>query len=605
MAEQLSPALRAVSDAVLAVASQRSVEEVLQRLVDRSRELVDARYAALGIPDGDGGFSRFLVSGMSDELVAALGPLPRTHGMLGAMLDTREPFRTPDIHTDPRFRGWWPAGHPDMRSFLGVPIIAAEGVIGAFYLTDKEGAAEFGAADQELIELLASHAAIAITNARLYERSRELSVLSERNRLALELHDAVSQKLFSVVLTAEAATTLLERDREAARVQIDRVGELAREALDELRSLIDELRPADLERDGLAGTLRKDVEVLRPLHAPEIEIEIAEVAGAGDPARDHEVLRIAQEAIQNALRHAAAKRVVVRLAERDDQLELEVADDGIGFDPSAPELRARRLGLTSMEERARRIDAELEIRSEPGRGTTVGLRRGRLGPCDRAESDETIRVLIVDDHAVVREGLRTFLQLQDGIQIVGEAGDGAQAIREAERLRPDVILIDLVMPKLDGAAAMRELRRRLPATKAIVLTSFGDDERLLPAIEAGAAGYLLKDAEPQDVVRAIRAADAGEALLDPSVAARLVAAIAQPAGEQPRERLTPREQEVLALIARGMPNKLIARELGIAEKTVKTHVGHVLAKLGVADRTQAALYAIRAGLAEAEPGPRS
>ena len=256
MAEQLSPALRAVSDAVLAVASQRSVEEVLQRLVDRSRELVDARYAALGIPDGDGGFSRFLVSGMSDELIAALGPLPRTHGMLGAMLDTREPFRTPDIHTDPRFRGWWPASHPDMRSFLGVPIVAAEGVIGAFYLTDKEGAAEFGAADQELIELLASHAAIAITNARLYERSRELSVLSERNRLALELHDAVSQKLFSVVLTAEAGATLLERDREAARVQIDRVGELAREALDELRSLIDELRPADLERDGLAGTLR-------------------------------------------------------------------------------------------------------------------------------------------------------------------------------------------------------------------------------------------------------------------------------------------------------------------------------------------------------------
>jgi signal transduction histidine kinase len=373
MAEQLSPALRAVSDAVLAVASQRSVEEVLQRLVDRSRELVDARYAALGIPDGDGGFSRFLVSGMSDELVAALGPLPRTHGMLGAMLDTSEPFRTDDIHTDPRFRGWWPAGHPDMRSFLGVPIVAAEGVIGAFYLTEKEGAAEFNVADQELIELLASHAAIAITNARLYERSRELSVLSERNRLALELHDAVSQKLFSVVLTAEAAATLLERDREATRAQLDRVGELAREALDELRSLIEELRPADLERDGLGGALRKQVEVLRSLHPAEIQIEVAEV-GAGEPERDHDLLRIAQEALQNALRHAAARRVTVRLAEPGDALELEVADDGIGFDPSAPELRARRLGLTSMEERAHRIGGELEIRSQPGRGTAVRLR---------------------------------------------------------------------------------------------------------------------------------------------------------------------------------------------------------------------------------------
>ena len=250
-----------------------------------------------------------------------------------------------------------------------------------------------------------------------------------------------------------------------------------------------------------------------------------------------------------------------------------------------------------MEERARRIDAELEIHSQPGRGTTVGLSVGAM-------SAETIRVLIVDDHAVVREGLRTFLQLQDGSRSSGRPATGRRRSAKPSGC-PDVILIDLVMPKLDGAAAMRELRRRLPATKAIVLTSFGDDERLLPAIEAGAAGYLLKDAEPQDVVRAIRAAHAGEALLDPSVAARLVAAIAQPAGDQPRERLTPREQEVLALIARGMSNKLIARELGIAEKTVKTHVGHLLAKLGVADRTQAALYAVRAGIAQPEPGPRS
>src|SRR5204863_9553291 len=133
VAEPVHPALKAVSDAVLAVASRTSVEDVLQQLVHRARELAGARYAALGIPDGAGGFSRFLVSGMSDELIASMGPLPRTHGMLGAMLASAEPFRTDDIHTDPRFRGWWPRGHPDMRSFLGVPIVAPEGVIGAFY----------------------------------------------------------------------------------------------------------------------------------------------------------------------------------------------------------------------------------------------------------------------------------------------------------------------------------------------------------------------------------------------------------------------------------------------------------------------------------------
>jgi signal transduction histidine kinase len=374
MADELHPALRAVSDAVLAVASQLSVEEVLQRLVDRSRELVDARFAALGIPDGDGGFSRFLVSGMSDDLIRRMGPLPRTHGLLAVMLETATPYRSPDIHDHPRFRGWWPSAHPDMRSFLGVPIVAADEVIGSFYLTDKIGAAEFSPADEELIGLLAAHAAIAITNARLYERSRELSVLAERNRLALELHDVVVQKLFSLVLTAEAAHTLLDRDVDAARDHVGRTQVLAREALEELRSLIGELRPPDLGRDGLGGALRKHVDVMRRLHGPEIELDAPEAASTGDDVTDREVLRIAQEALHNALRHAGGERVVVRLvSQADGGLRLEVADDGAGFDPEDPAVRSRRLGLTSMEERARRLGGELEIRSGPGIGTTVRL----------------------------------------------------------------------------------------------------------------------------------------------------------------------------------------------------------------------------------------
>lgn len=374
MAEPLTPALRAVSDAVLAVAAERSVEEVLQRLVDSARELADARYAALGLPDGDGGFSQFLTSGMSDELIESLGPLPRQHGMLGAMFDSSDPYRTADMHEHPRFRGWWPRGHPDMRSFLGVPIVARDEVIGAFYLTEKIGATDFSDTDQELIELLAAHAAIAITNARLNERSRELSTLSERNRLALELHDAVSQRLFSLVLTAEAAGELLDRDQNAAREQVEKLKLLAQQALDELRSLIFELRPPDLERDGLCGALRKHVEVLRRLQpgAGEIDLEVdAEIEG--DPARDRELLRIAQEALQNALRHARAQHVNVRLTRENGHLLLEVADDGVGFDPDAPELRSRRLGLTSMEERAERIGARLAIESQSGKGTAVRL----------------------------------------------------------------------------------------------------------------------------------------------------------------------------------------------------------------------------------------
>ncbi|TMK69416.1 MAG: GAF domain-containing sensor histidine kinase [Actinobacteria bacterium] len=372
MTEPLSPALKAVSDAVLAIGGELSTEEVLQRLVENARTLVDARYAALGVPDGDGGFSAFLTSGMSDKLIASLGPLPRTHGMLGAILESREPFRTTDIHDDPRFTGYWPRGHPDMRSFLGVPIVSRDGVIGAFYLTEKERAPEFSVLDEQLIELLASHAAIAITNARLYEQSRELSVVSERNRLALELHDVVSQKLYSVVLTAETVATLLDRNPVAARGQIAKLQAIARQALDELRSLIFELRPPDLVQDGLCGALRKHVDVLRRVQSADVVME-GDLELTPDPRRDAEVFRIAQEAMQNALRHSEASRVVVRLSGENGQLALDVVDDGIGFDPQSVELRARRLGLTSMEERAQRIGGRLEIRSSRGEGTTVHL----------------------------------------------------------------------------------------------------------------------------------------------------------------------------------------------------------------------------------------
>jgi NarL family two-component system response regulator LiaR len=220
---------------------------------------------------------------------------------------------------------------------------------------------------------------------------------------------------------------------------------------------------------------------------------------------------------------------------------------------------------------------------------------------------EPISVLIVDDHAVVREGLRTFLELQDGIEVVGEAADGERALVEAQALRPDVILMDLVMPGLGGIGAMRELRGLVPASRIIVLTSFLDDERLMPALQAGAAGYLLKDVEPAELARAVRSACADEAMIDPTVAARLLHTLSEgrPAGrafadagaEAAAATLTRREREVLELIAAGRSNKRIALELGIAEKTVKTHVGHLLAKLGVSDRTQAALLAVQRGLA--------
>ena len=380
MAQRLNPALKAVSDAVLGVAANLSVDDVLQKLVDAARELAGARYAALGIPDGAGGFRRFLVAGMRDELIASMGPLPRTHGMLAAMLHQAQAYRTDDIHEDPRFRGWWPRQHPDMRSFLGVPIMAADGtIIGAFYLTEKEDGDVFDAEDQELIALLAAHASIAITNARLYEQSRELSMLAERNRLALELHDVVSQKLFSVMLTAESAATQLDQDPTAARTQLERLGELTKEALDELRALILGLRAPELKRDGLEGTLRKEIEMLSRVHGTSIALELGPATCNWTPSAELAVLRITHEAVQNALRHARAEHVIVRVTPRDGGMTVEVTDDGVGFDPDAADIRSRHLGLTSMEERARELSGRLQIHSAPGVGTTVRLEVARHG----------------------------------------------------------------------------------------------------------------------------------------------------------------------------------------------------------------------------------
>jgi signal transduction histidine kinase len=365
-------ALEAMGDAVRAIASERSVEPVLQRIVNVSRQLAGARYAALGVPDGDGDFAEFITSGMSEELIASMGPLPRAHGLLGAMLRSEAPHRTSDIKRDPRFRGWWPESHPQMSSFLGVPILSPSGVLGALYLTDKEDAPGFTEEDERLTQMLAAHASIAIENARLYERARELSFVEERNRLARDLHDSVVQKLFGIVLAAQSAATLFDRDRQRAQDEVNRLQELAQEAIGELRSLIFQLRPAAVEVEGLAAALSKHVQVLRRVHGLEIDLAVA-----GEPRLrpgiDDEVFRIAQEALHNALRHAAASRLEVQLEEGRRRLALTVRDDGRGFDPTSPALRSRRLGLTSMEERAGALGGTLTIGSEPGTGTTIRL----------------------------------------------------------------------------------------------------------------------------------------------------------------------------------------------------------------------------------------
>ena len=251
-----SPAFAAMSDAILAIAAELSIDAVLKKIVDSARRLADARYAALGVPDNKGAFAEFITSGMSAKQWDAIGPLPRTHGLLGAMLHSREPFRTRNIQRDSRFEGW-PDRHPHMMSFLGVPIVSKDEVIGAFYLTAKLDGSGFTRADQHLIEILGAHAAVAIENARLYERSRELSIIEERNRLAREIHDTLAQGLAAITLQLETAEALMDTDADAGRVRhsVSRALALAQDNLEEARLSVLDLRAAPLEGRTLVEAL--------------------------------------------------------------------------------------------------------------------------------------------------------------------------------------------------------------------------------------------------------------------------------------------------------------------------------------------------------------
>ena len=373
---EVGDALSAVADAVLGIAGDLSIDVVLERLVHAARDLAGAGYAALGVPDESQGFSRFITAGMTDDEIESMGPLPRTHGLLGAMLADPAPYRTADITTDPRFRGWWPSTHPLMRSFLGVPIVFRGDVIGAFYLTDKVDGPVFTEADEELVGVLAAHAAVLMEHARLYEQSRELSVLDERNRLARELHDAMTQTLFSLRLTVETAASVVGSDPVQAAAELDRARGLVDAAFAELRVLIFELRPPALETDGLVVAVRKHLDVVGRAHGLRVAVAVTD-AGDGDgdeklaPVVERELFRIVQEAVSNVVRHAGAAAVDVAFSFGLRMLSVTVSDDGSGFDQAARAARSRRLGLTSMRERAQALGGGLTVASAPGVGTIV------------------------------------------------------------------------------------------------------------------------------------------------------------------------------------------------------------------------------------------
>jgi signal transduction histidine kinase len=344
---------------------------ILARIVVSARRLVWARYAAIGVPDGRGGFARFVTAGISEKRAAQIGELPRTHGVLGALID-EGPILLDDIRNHPRF-SYFPAHHPVMTDFLGVPIRRGKVVVGNLFVSGQR-AGRFSRRDQRALETLAGYAAVAIANADLYLRAQRLAVVEERNRVARELHDAATQSLFGLVL--EARSKALTVGDAAAREALGEFERRAATALSELRGLVHALRPKSLERDGLAATLTDQVETLR---RGGVDVGVQSDAGIHlSLDEEHDLLRIAQEAIHNAVRHAPGAPLRVTLLRHGDSVVLRVRDGGPGFDTGQLRRTRRGIGLSTMRERAAHLGARLELVSAPGRGCSVTVRL-RLG----------------------------------------------------------------------------------------------------------------------------------------------------------------------------------------------------------------------------------
>jgi signal transduction histidine kinase len=362
-------ALAALDEATRAIVGLLDVDEVLQLIVDRVRILVGARYAALGIVGPDGRIERFVTTGITPRQRAAIGPVPHGRGLLGLIIREGRTYRVADIAAHPDSSGF-PPNHPRMTSFLGVPISARGIPVGNLYLTDKTGAHEFSEADQRLVEMFAIHAGIAIDNARLHERVRELAVVEERERIGRELHDGIIQSLYGVSLSLEDLPDLLDESRERAEDRVDRAIDSIQLAIRELRSFVYGLQPESFDGTDVPAGVVVLAEQFNRNTLVDVEYDVDPDALSGLPADDGiHVLQLVREALSNAARHAKPGRVTITLRRDGAESRLQIADDGVGFDPALAS-RSGHHGIANMGTRASAVGGRLTIDTAEGGGGT-------------------------------------------------------------------------------------------------------------------------------------------------------------------------------------------------------------------------------------------
>ncbi len=423
-----------------------------------------------------------------------------------------------------------------------------------------------------------------------------LAVVEERNRLAREMHDTIGHRLTTAAVQLEGAQRLAPSEPERAAAMIGAGRQQVREALQDLRQTVGRLRePVEIELS-LPQALHRLAASFQEATGLAIHLELPENACEVTSAQRLALYRTAQEGLTNIQRHAAAHQAWLHLECSPDQIRLQVIDDGRGLDGRQPQHRlwparpARAGGPAGRRNHAFRPAGRRHDPDDPAPHS------GRI------MAMEPIRILIVDDQRLMREGLRTLLELEGDLAVAAEAEDGQAALEQYEAIQPDVVLMDIRMPRLDGVEATRRLRQRWPEARVIILTTFDDDAYVFDGLRAGALGYLLKDVSGQELAEAVRKVAAGGALIEPSVARKVLAEFSRlaeptrPALDRLPEPLSEREQEILRLLASGANNRQIASQLFLAEGTVKNYISTILDKLGVQDRTQAALRARELGL---------
>ena len=612
----------------------RPLPEIAEEIVEFVSHRLKAERIGMFLYADDSHFHPLALQNISSQYGEEVSRVKAISPYLRRAKLTSKPYHGLNVQTDPeaseelkrRFK------RENITSILMTPLLLGDVLKGTLVLYPDEGRI-FTPSELSLLQNFAAQATMAIAITQQMSQERNDATIEERNRLAREIHDTVASSLTSVVIQVKTAETALKSGNDSlALTMISEAIQNSAKALNETRRAVSGMIPESVSRQ----TASQSIEEEAAEFARETGIETPFIRTGTEVALSTDVrlaaLRIAQEALQNAKKHAKAKRVRIGLQFTAKNLILIIEDDGAGFDPAVSrEFEAEGgYGLFGMNERARLLGGDVQIESVPGWGTRIRAtlpyafpdspRHGSaksthdaplLLPSPPKENainmsppafspdrmpGEKLRVVIADDHSIVRNGIKTALEMEGSVQIVGEASDGEQAFEMTKRLKPDALLMDLQMPGVDGLEGLKRIHAVAPETPVVILTTFFNETSVAECLRAGARGYLLKDATPAEIVDALRAAFRGEAHLSHLVSDSLANLSGASAGKAAVAGVNDREREVLQLVAQGARNKEIAAALFITVSTVEKHIASLFHKLEVTNRAELVRTSISRGL---------